>query len=344
MFSSRRWRRRFLELHPTTLVWTREKKGKGIVFIDTDTELNETPPLPGRLGSITVSVPAEKRSLVFRCSSFDEHKEWVNQIQAAVEQAAAAAGVTPGSVRLGRKKSGSFMVGSSLDSSGSALEKFQAEREASKVEKEASKEARLASFAASMRSVEEDQTEEDKDEVRARREESDDVLGSADALCGPQVEARLLAIAGNATCADCMTSDPAHHPNTPAWGSTNLGSLFCIRCSGVHRKLGAHITKVLSIRIDSWSEAQLVAMEALGNDAVNAELEAEVPGNVEKPDLTLWVMLPPRSSQWCAPSLVQVPGNVEKPDLALSSMEELEAYIRAKYELGSFRQVMIPPL
>ena len=55
-------------------------------------------------------------------------------------------------------------------------------------------------------------------------------------------------------------------------------------------------------------------------------------------------MLPPRSSQWCAPSLVQVPGNVEKPDLALSSMEELEAYIRAKYELGSFRQVMIPPL
>ena len=116
-----------------------------------------------------------------------------------------------------------------------------------------------------------------------------------------------MAIAGNATCADCMTSDPVHHPNTPAWGSTNLGSLFCIRCSGVHRKLGAHITKVLSIRIDSWTEVQLTLMETLGNDAVNAELE------------------------------VEVPPNVEKPDLAVSSMEELEAYIRAKYELGSFK-------
>lgn len=125
---------------------------------------------------------------------------------------------------------------------------------------------------------------------------------------GEVLEARLLAIPGNQTCADCITSDPAHFPNTPAWASTNLGSVFCIRCSGIHRKMGAHITKVLSIRIDTWTEAQLQVMEGLGNDAVNAELEA------------------------------QVPSHLSKPDLATSSVQELEAYIRAKYELGSFKQ------
>ena len=40
--------------------------------------------------------------------------------------------------------------------------------------------------------------------------------------------------------------------------------------------MGAHVSKVLSIRIDTWSEEQLQAMEAKGNAEVNAQLEAEV--------------------------------------------------------------------
>lgn len=129
-----------------------------------------------------------------------------------------------------------------------------------------------------------------------------------DATCtGEVLEARLAAIPGNAFCADCNTSDPTHYPNTAAWASTNLGTTFCIRCSGIHRKMGAHVTKVLSMRIDVWTEAQLQFMEGLGNDRVNAELEA------------------------------QLPPTLSKPDLATGNMQELEAYIRAKYELGSFK-------
>ena len=176
---------------------------------------------------------------------------------------------------------------------------------------------------------------------------------------GEALEARLLAVPGNQTCADCMTSDPAHYPSTPSWASTNLGSVFCIRCSGIHRKMGAHITKVLSIRIDTWTEAQLLAMERLGNDAVNAELEAQARlsaptplprptrarararlqaqgadrGLSDRPALTIAL----RSSR-AARSKWQVPSHLSKPDLATSSMQELEAYIRAKYELGSFKQ------
>ena len=44
-------------------------------------------------------------------------------------------------------------------------------------------------------------------------------------------------IVGNDKCADCSAPDPD-------WASLNLGLLICIECSGVHRNLGVHISKV----------------------------------------------------------------------------------------------------
>jgi hypothetical protein len=41
----------------------------------------------------------------------------------------------------------------------------------------------------------------------------------------------------NSVCCDCGTKGPR-------WASTNLGALLCIRCGGIHRALGTHITKV----------------------------------------------------------------------------------------------------
>lgn len=49
----------------------------------------------------------------------------------------------------------------------------------------------------------------------------------------------LRGIPGNDKCAECSAPEPE-------WASLNLGILLCIECSGVHRNLGVHISKVHS--------------------------------------------------------------------------------------------------
>lgn len=44
-------------------------------------------------------------------------------------------------------------------------------------------------------------------------------------------------VSGNDKCADCSAPEPD-------WASLNLGVLICIKCSGIHRNLGVHISKV----------------------------------------------------------------------------------------------------
>lgn len=53
--------------------------------------------------------------------------------------------------------------------------------------------------------------------------------------------------AGNKVCADCGTE------NKVDWVSINLGIIICIECSGIHRSLGTHITKVRSLTLDVTS-------------------------------------------------------------------------------------------
>ena len=69
-------------------------------------------------------------------------------------------------------------------------------------------------------------------------------------------------VSGNDTCADCG------HPSAD-WASLNLGIVICIQCSGVHRNLGTHVSKVRSLRLDTWNETQLEIMRHVGNTLAN---------------------------------------------------------------------------
>ncbi|GAA5828274.1 hypothetical protein JCM11251_002671 [Rhodosporidiobolus azoricus] len=79
----------------------------------------------------------------------------------------------------------------------------------------------------------------------------------------------------NDRCADCREEGPR-------WASWSLGITLCIRCSGVHRSLGTHVSKVRSIELDDWNDEQVAQMDAVGNARSNAYFEARLPaGTVE---------------------------------------------------------------
>ncbi|TRY68726.1 hypothetical protein TCAL_06823 [Tigriopus californicus] len=77
---------------------------------------------------------------------------------------------------------------------------------------------------------------------------------------------------GNLACADCGNADPD-------WASINMGVLVCIECSGVHRQLGSHISRVRSLELDEWPAGHIAVMTALGNRLANSVLEDRLPPN-----------------------------------------------------------------
>lgn len=83
----------------------------------------------------------------------------------------------------------------------------------------------------------------------------------------------------NRLCADCGASDPT-------WVSLSLGVLICIECSGVHRSLGSHISKVRSFELDHWEAMNEIKAGSISNADTNAELEAVIPIGREKPSAT----------------------------------------------------------
>ncbi|KAK9123252.1 hypothetical protein Sjap_012854 [Stephania japonica] len=109
----------------------------------------------------------------------------------------------------------------------------------------------------------------------------------------------LFAQPGNNFCADCGSPDPK-------WVSLSLGVCICIKCSGVHRSLGVHISKVLSVKLDEWTDEEVDSILNMGgNTTANKKYEAVLPNNFRKP----------------------------KPD---SANEERTDFIRKKYELQQF--------
>lgn len=99
----------------------------------------------------------------------------------------------------------------------------------------------------------------------------------------PSPRAMLRSVRGNHECAECGAADPD-------WASLNLGILLCIECSGVHRNLGVHLSKVRSLTLDVavWQPHVLQLFSQLGNAEANALWEANLSAVVNQVGGVVW--------------------------------------------------------
>lgn len=77
---------------------------------------------------------------------------------------------------------------------------------------------------------------------------------------------------GNSWCADCGSNSKVE------WVSINLGIVLCIECSGIHRSLGTHISKVRSLTLDihSFSNDIVEILLQIGNRVSNMVWESKL--------------------------------------------------------------------
>nr|XP_008163385.1 arf-GAP with SH3 domain, ANK repeat and PH domain-containing protein 1 isoform X3 [Chrysemys picta bellii] len=81
---------------------------------------------------------------------------------------------------------------------------------------------------------------------------------------------------GNEVCCDCGSPDPT-------WLSTNLGILTCIECSGIHREMGVHISRIQSLELDKLGTSELLLAKNVGNNCFNDIMEGSLPSPSPKP-------------------------------------------------------------
>ncbi|XP_046689982.1 arf-GAP with SH3 domain, ANK repeat and PH domain-containing protein 1 isoform X4 [Silurus meridionalis] len=86
----------------------------------------------------------------------------------------------------------------------------------------------------------------------------------------------VLRIPGNEVCCDCGAADPK-------WLSTNLGILTCIECSGIHREMGVHISRIQSMELDKLGTSELLLAKNVGNSNFNEIMEGNLPFPSPKP-------------------------------------------------------------
>ncbi|XP_021295133.1 probable ADP-ribosylation factor GTPase-activating protein AGD5 isoform X5 [Herrania umbratica] len=123
----------------------------------------------------------------------------------------------------------------------------------------------------------------------------------------------LLKLPENRECADCKSKGPR-------WASVNLGIFICMQCSGIHRSLGVHISKVRSATLDTWLPEQVSFIQSMGNEKSNNYWEAELPPNYYRVGIENFIRAKYEEKRW-------IPRG-RKPKLPSSVSEEKESLYR----------------
>ncbi|KAL9679411.1 hypothetical protein QQ045_017271 [Rhodiola kirilowii] len=95
----------------------------------------------------------------------------------------------------------------------------------------------------------------------------------------------------NRECADCKSKGPR-------WASVNLGIFICMQCSGIHRSLGVHISKVRSATLDTWLPEQVAFIQSMGNEKANSYWEADLPPNYDRVGIENFIRAKYEEKRW----------------------------------------------
>nr|CDS19399.1 GTP ase activating protein for Arf containing [Echinococcus granulosus] len=138
----------------------------------------------------------------------------------------------------------------------------------------------------------------------------------------------------NRYCADCDAKGPR-------WASWNLGVLLCIRCAGIHRGLGVHISKVKSLNLDSWEPQQVAMLKAVGNRRARELYEASLPEFFRRPQtdsaLEQFIRAKYEQKRYVASDFVP-----PKPDMESVKKDLLRLEQQSKRKAVSARSVNLP--
>lgn len=137
----------------------------------------------------------------------------------------------------------------------------------------------------------------------------------------------------------------------PRWASWNLGVFVCIRCSGIHRGMGTHISRVKSVDLDSWTDEQMASILAWGNARANKYFEAKLaPGHVPseskienfirtKYEIKRWAMEGPRPD----PSTLGADGDDDVPLSVVKEKQNIERSESVRKSSGGQATMRPPP-
>ncbi|CAI8606104.1 unnamed protein product [Vicia faba] len=103
----------------------------------------------------------------------------------------------------------------------------------------------------------------------------------------------LLKLPKNRECAD-------YKAKGPRWASVNLGIFICMQCSGIHRSLGVHISKVHSATLDTCLPEQVAFIQSMGNEKANSYWEAELPPNYDRVGIENFIRAKYKDKRWVA--------------------------------------------